>query len=71
MPFIRYISEAQKSPSIRIAVSRNQGRNWQEKDLSPGQSFAIPHDATNLQISNVPYDPNRDYEVRGGRVVQK
>lgn len=71
MPFIRYISEAQKSPAISVAVSRNQGRKWQEKDLSPGQSFAIPPDATNLLISNVPYDPKRDYEVREGRVVMK
>ncbi len=71
MPFVRYISEAQKALPVKVAVSRNHGRNWQEKDLSPGQTFPIPPDATNLQINNVPYDPKRDCEVRGGRVVQK
>ena len=71
MPFIRYISEGKKAPAVRVAISRNQGRNWQERELGPGQTFAIPADATNLQISNVPYDPKRDCEIRGGRVVQK
>lgn len=71
MPFIRYISEGKKSASVQVSVSRNQGRNWQEHELGPGQTLAIPADATNLQISNVPYDPKRDCEIRGGRVVAK
>lgn len=71
MPFIRYISEGNKAPTVRVAISRNMGRNWQEQDVNPGQTVPIPPDATNLQINNVPYDPKRDCEIRGGRVAQK
>lgn len=69
MAVIRYVAEGKKFPAAGIAVSMNSGRSWREQSLSPGQSFAIPPNATNLLIENVPYDCKRDYEIRQGRVA--
>lgn len=68
MAVIRYISEGKPSPGVKVAVSMNNGRSWQEKTLLPGQSFPIPPHATNLLMDNVPYSPDQNWTIRGGRV---
>ena len=71
MGLIRYVSEGRKAPAVKVAVSMNNGRSWQQKDLVPGQSFPIPRNATNLLMDNVPYSPGGNYEIRNGLVAQK
>ena len=71
MAVIRYVAEGKKSPAVRIVVSMNNGRSWQQRDLLPGQSFPVPPNATTLLMDNVPYDPKGNYEIRGGRVSLK
>lgn len=71
MAVVRYVGVGKRSPAIKISVSMNNGRSWQEKNLEPSQSYPIPPSATNLLMDNVPYDPKGNFEVRQGRVVQK
>lgn len=71
MGLIRYVAGGKKSPAVKIAVSMNNGRSWQQKDLLPGQSFPIPPNATALLLDNVPYEPGGSYEIRDGRVAQR
>lgn len=70
MAAIRYVGGAGNSPAIKVCVSMNNGRSWQEKMLVSGQSFPIPPNATNLLMDNVPYDPEGNYEIRQGRIAQ-
>lgn len=69
MAAIRYISTGRSAPKARIAVSRNGGNSWQERELAAGQSFDIPPDCTNLLIDNVPYEPKMNYVIRQGKVT--
>lgn len=71
MGVIRYVAEGKKVPPVKLAVSMNNGRAWREQNLAAGQSYPIPPNVTNLLIDNVPYDPKRNYEIRGGKVAPR
>ena len=68
MAVIRYVAIGRDSQIIKVVVSMNNGGSWQEKNLVPGQSFPIPPNATTLLMDNVPYDPERNYEIRQGKI---
>lgn len=69
MDVIRYVAEGKKVPSVKLAVSMNNGRAWEKQNLVAGQNDPITPNATNLLIDNVPYDPKRNYEIREAKVT--
>lgn len=71
MGYIRYVSTGTKAPPVQVSASMNNGLSWQKKELKAGQSFPIPPKCTNLFIGNVPFDPEGNFEIRQGIVIQK
>ena len=65
---IQYIGSGKKDAPVEISFSRNNGAKWQKAKVSPGQTFAVPPDATHLNINNVPRDPKKNYKIREGNV---
>ena len=68
MAIIQYIGSGKKDAPAEISFSRNNGATWQKAQVGPGQTFAVPSDATHLNINNVPRDPKKNYKIREGNV---
>jgi len=65
---IQYIGTGKKEVPVEISFSRNNGTTWKNAKVVPGQTFAVPSDATHLNINNVPRDPKKNYKIREGNV---
>lgn len=69
MAAIRYVATGKPAPKVTIGFSINNGKSWKEHILAAGQTFHIPPNCTNLLVNNVPYAPDRNYEIRDGKVA--
>lgn len=65
---IQYIDSGRKAPKVKISFSKNNGASWEYKEVSPGQTYTIPKNATHLRIDNVPYEPSKNYKIKDGNV---
>ena len=65
---IQYIGSGKKDAPAEISFSRNNGATWQNAKVAPGQTFAVPPDATHLNINNVPRDPKKNHKIRESKV---